>query len=91
MAICRIIETGATPEQYDQVRAKLGVNDAPPPGNSLHVAALGEDGKIHVIEVWNSREDADEFGKKVWAIREESGLGGDAPPMTYFDVHKVLQ
>ena len=30
MAICRIIETGATPQQYDQVRSKLGVEDNPP-------------------------------------------------------------
>jgi hypothetical protein len=43
MAICRIVETGRTPDQ------------------------------------------------KVMAARSELGFGGERPPMTYFEVHKLLQ
>ena len=89
MAISRIIETGRTPEEYDKLRAKLGIGDSPPPGATLHIAARGDDGKIRVIEVWDSREKAEEFGQRVLAAREEAGFGGGMPPITYFDVHHL--
>ncbi len=90
MAICRIIETGRTPDEYDQVRERIGVGDAPPPGATLHLAARGDDGRVRVIEVWDSRDQAEEFGQKVRAAREELGFGGEAPPITYFEVHNLL-
>jgi hypothetical protein len=61
MPICRIIESGATAEQYDQVRSRLGVEDSAPPGASLHVAARGDDGMIRIFEIWDSREQAEEW------------------------------
>jgi hypothetical protein len=91
MAICRIIETGRTPEEYDQVREKVGIGDTPPAGGKLHIAARGDDGKIRVIEVWDSREEAEAFGQTVMAARQELGFGGERPPMTYLEVHKLLQ
>ena len=90
MAICRMIETGATPEQYDQVRSRVGAGDSPPPGASLHIGARGEDGKIRVIEVWDSREQAEEFGEKVRAVRKELGFEGQ-PEIQYFEVHNLMQ
>ena len=60
MAVCRIIDTGATPDQYDQVRTRLGVDGRnPPPGATIHIAAQREDGTIRIIEVWDSRDEAD--------------------------------
>jgi hypothetical protein len=91
MAICRIIETGRTPTEYDQVRSNLGTGDSVPAGSTLHIAALGDDGKIRVIELWDSREQADEFTEKIRVAREEAGFGGDMPVPTYFDVHKVVE
>ena len=91
MAICRIIETGRTPEEYDQVREKLGLGQNPPPGATLHIAARGDDGKIHVIEVWDSRDDAEAFGQKVMAARGELGFGGERPPITYLDLHGLYE
>ena len=90
MAICRIIEAGATPEQYDEVRSRLGVVDTPPPGAQLHIAARGEDGKIRIVELWDSREQAEQWGEKVAAARQEAGFGG-APSITYLDVHNVIR
>jgi hypothetical protein len=88
MAICRIIETGATPEQYDQVSERLEMGDSAPSGAEIHVAALGEDGTIRILELWDSREQADQFTDRVRAAREEVGMS--APPsITYMDVHKV--
>jgi len=91
MAICRMIETGATPEQYDQVRSRLGVDDSPPAGGQLHIAARGDDGKIRVIEVWDTREQAEAWGEKVRAVREELGFAtAGPPPITYFEVHRLM-
>ena len=44
MATARFVKTGITPDEYDQMREKLGVGDTPPAGVS-HAAAVGEDGR----------------------------------------------
>jgi hypothetical protein len=92
MAICRIIETGVTPEEYGQVGAQLGLGDSPPSGSQLHIAALGDDGKVRIIEVWENREQAEEFGEKVREVREAAGIGGGGPPaIEYLEVVRVLE
>ena len=91
MAVCRIIDTGATPEQYEQVRSKLGLDeDSAPPGAHIHVAAMREDGTIRVVEVWESREQAEAWGEQVRAVRQELGIGDAPPPITYYEVHNYL-
>lgn len=91
MAICRMIETGATPDHYEQVRARVGVGDEVPPGGVLHIAARGDDGMIRVIEVWETRELAEEFTKKVMAAREDLGIATGRPPIQYLEVHRLAQ
>ena len=91
MAICRMIDTGATPDQYEQVRARVGLGDEVPPGGVLHIAAKGDDGMLRVIEVWDSRDMAEEFTKKVMAAREELGIATGRPPIQYFEVHRLAQ
>jgi hypothetical protein len=91
MAICRIIETGVAPEQYDQVREQLGLGDSPPPGASLHIAARGEDGTVRIVEVWDSREQAEEFGERVRKAREGAGIGGEPPSISYLEVYNLVQ
>lgn len=89
MAICRIIETGATPEQYDRVSEHIGVGDDPPPGAQFHVAAVTDDGTIRVLEVWDSRDQAEQFTERILAGRAELGVTGQ-PSITYMDVHNLL-
>lgn len=90
MAICRIIESGATPEQYDQIRSKLGMSDSPPPGATLHLAALGEDGKLRIVEVWDSRDEAEQWTEQVKVARNEVGVEGP-PVVVYYEVHNLVQ
>jgi hypothetical protein len=90
MAICRIIETGATPEDYERVSDKVGARNSPPEGGQLHIAAKGEDGTIRIIEVWDSREQAEAFGERVRAARQELGVGdGSMPPIEYLELHRL--
>ncbi len=90
MAICRIIESGITPEQYDEMRSRLGIGDSPPAGASLHLAANGEDGKIRIVEIWDSRDEAERWAEKVTATRQEAGFGAPAS-ITYFEVYNLRQ
>ena len=91
MAICRIVETGATPDRYDAVREAVGIRDSTPPGGLLHIAARGDDGNIRVIEVWETREQAEAFGEKVRAARESLGFATAMPEITYLDVHNLIR
>ena len=91
MAIARIIETRITSEEYDQMRERLGVGDTPPPGAAFHAGAIGEDGKIRIFEVWDSRDEAEAWGEKVAAAREEAGFAGSPPAIEYLEVHRIVQ
>jgi hypothetical protein len=91
MATARIIETRITPDEYDQMRERLGIVDTPPPGASFHVAAIGEDGKVRIIEVWDTREQAEAWGEKVMAARTEAGFGDGPPSIEYLEVHSTVQ
>ena len=91
MATARIVETRITPEEYDQMRERLGIGDAPPPGGLFHVAAVGEDGKIRIVEVWDSREEAEAWAEKVAAARKEAGFGDGPPTIEYLEVHRIVQ
>jgi hypothetical protein len=91
MATARFVETGITPDEYDQMRETLGIGDTPPAGGVFHAAAIGEDGKIRVFEVWDSREQAEAWGEKVMAARTEAGFGDGPPSIEYLDVHRVVQ
>jgi hypothetical protein len=89
MAVCRIIDTGVSPEQYEKVRDKVGARDNPPDGGQLHIAAKGTDGTIRIIEIWDTREQAEAFGEKVRAAREEMGVGGPPPPVEKHEQQKL--
>ena len=60
-------------------------------GGVFHAAAVGEDGKIRVFEVWDSREQAEAWGEKVMAVRTEPGFGDGPPSIEYLNVHRVVQ
>ena len=91
VAIARIIETQITSEEYEQMRERLGVGDTPPAGGAFHVAAIGDDGKVRIVEVWDSREQAEAWGEKVAVAREEAGFGGRPPSIEYLEVHRIVQ
>jgi hypothetical protein len=90
MAVCGIIDTGVSPEQYEKVRDKVGAGDNPPDGGQLHIAAKGTDGTIRIIEVWDTREQAEAFGEKDRAAREEMGVGDATPPIEYLELHSLI-
>ena len=91
MAVVRFAETDIGPAEYDQMRSALGIADTPPPGGVFHVAAVGENGKMRIVEVWDSLEQAQAWGDKVTAAREAAGHGGPPPLLEYLDVYSIVQ
>ena len=45
------------------MRERLGISDTPPPGGLFHVAAIGADGNVRIVEVWETREQARGLGR----------------------------
>ena len=78
-----------TQEVYDKVREKLGLSDKPA-GGIFHVAGPSPNGGWRVIEVWDSREDAERFFKeRLTPAFEAVGLPGRADP-EFWPVHDYM-
>jgi len=82
---------GATLEQYDQVLELMGLahGEPVPPGAIFHWAAATDDG-LRVVDVWETREQFDQFAQeKIGPYSQQVGIPGP-PEMTYHDVHNTL-
>ena len=92
MAIGVILEfPGATLEQYDQVIEKMGLSPGgpTPPGALFHWVTATEDG-IRVIDVWETREQFDQFAQEqIGPYTQEVGIPGP-PKASYHEVHNHL-
>jgi hypothetical protein len=89
MAVCRFVETPATPEQYDRVMARVAAGGASTEGRTVHIAAVGEDGKIRIFDVWDTQAQAEAFGEAVRTAREDVGIT-EEPNITILDVHNQI-
>ena len=94
MAIARMFEgKGWTPQQYDELIAKLVADLGLEPGRSapgvlLHWATSTDDG-MRAVDVYESREAADQL------VQDHIGpiagaLGLPLPEITEFEVHNLL-
>jgi hypothetical protein len=93
MAFIRILQPpNATPQTYEAVNAEVGVEGEPPPGLLLHCA--GEvDGKWQIVDVWESREQAQRFDDErlLPAIEKVMGMRPPTPaPAIEYDLHTVI-
>lgn len=84
---------GVTQEQYDEVAERLadgrGLNrrsDLPVEGLLVHVAGATENG-WRVVDVWESEEAFDRFGKKLGLTMSEVGISGRP---TTFPIHNLV-
>lgn len=94
MAIVRIQETPAdSMDTYENVNRIAGVNENHPEGLIAHSAGLS-DGKMVIIDFWESQEAFDRFSEErlMPALRE--AMGGDPPEemseVRTYDAHNVI-
>ena len=84
----RIQDGDRSTTNYDAINERL--KNEMPDGAVIHTA--GFDGDVfRIFEVWESREQAEEFADRVRAVRQEIGVGSDRPAMEYFEVHNLMQ
>jgi hypothetical protein len=92
MAVAIVMEfEGGTLEQYDQVIEKMGFTPGGPgaPGGLSHWAAKTDTGLL-VTDVWQTREQFDQFANdSIGPITAEMGIPGP-PTMTFYEVHNYL-
>jgi hypothetical protein len=59
-----------------------------PKGRDYHVC-FKVDGKIHVSDIWNSKEEFEEFGKTLMPILQE--IGADVGQPVFLEVHNTIK
>ena len=82
---------GATLDQYDQIREKMGLTPggATPPGAISHWVAATDDG-FRAVDVWESQEAYDQFAsEQIGPYSAEAGIT-DMPEMRVYEVHNYL-
>ena len=72
--VVRFKPTNLTTERYNEsVRRLKEADDFPPAGCDFHVF-FGEEGDMHVSEVWDSREQLQAFGERLMPILADIGI-----------------
>ena len=95
MAIIRIARPPmVTAEIYDAVNEKLGVEEGGNLPDGLIAHAAGDaGGQWEIVEVWESREQAERFDAERLVPAIEAVMGGPPPgepEMSVYEAHKVL-
>ena len=83
----------ASLEGYDQVNAKLGVDDDPPAGLIIHTAGQRENGKVRIVDVWESQEAWDRFREErlMPVVMEVMGEQAGPPQQEIYETHHVIR
>jgi hypothetical protein len=92
MAVLMIAEMhGATPELYEQVNSKMGVDkDHLPDGLIQHLAGKADDGLV-AVDVWDSEDSFKRFAEeRLGPALRELGVPPDMKP-TVHQVHKMIE
>ena len=88
--VVRFKPTNLTTERYNEsIRRLKEAGDFPPEGCELHVF-FGDEGNLHVSEIWDSREHLEGFGEKLMPILADLGIGFSGEPDIY-EVQNLIQ
>lgn len=92
MAVAVVLEfSNGTLEQYDQVIERMGYEPrgTGPEGGLFHWATA-TDGGVRVTDVWETREQFEQFAEtKIGPLTQEVGVEGP-PQVTIYEVHNYL-
>ncbi len=79
---------GVTPDQYDAVMARLGLDANPAAGGVLHVAAVTDEG-LDVCDVWQTEQAFSSFlQNRMLPAASELGIGGE-PDIRVVQLHNL--
>ena len=94
----QVMPAGVPIDMIDEVTEEMGVDSSPPVGLILH-AHYEQDGRVHILDLWDSAEAHQRFAEsrlmpamgKVAAARGFDIAAAGAPELTYTDVHRVVR
>jgi hypothetical protein len=74
-------------EEYDAVNEKLGAE--PPQGGLVHTGGQLDDGRMQVVDVWESEADWENFRDNRLKAAIEEVVGGEGPvtQMQVYEIH----
>jgi hypothetical protein len=76
-------------EQYEQARSEINWEGQTPQGAKFHVAWFGDDG-LHVLDLWESREDFERFvGQRLTPGVQKIGIQGQ-PKVEFHEAHAIF-
>jgi hypothetical protein len=79
---------GVTPDQYDAVMARLGLDASPAAGGVLHVAALTDEG-LEVCDVWQTEQAFQSYlEQRLLPVVSELGISGE-PEIRLVPLHNL--
>jgi hypothetical protein len=87
--LVRFTPANVTMQRYDESLRRLEeAGDWPPDGLEYHVA-FGPDGNLRVSEIWDSREQLQEFGKRLMPVLAEIGIEPGEPEL--LEIHNIIK
>ncbi len=87
--LVRFTPTAVTTQQYDEsIRRIKEAGDWPPDGLEYHVA-FGSDGNLRVSEIWDTREQWEEFGKRLMPLLADIGIEPGEPEL--LEIHNIVK
>jgi len=87
--VVRFTPASLTREQYDgTVRRMREEGTFPPDGMDYHVC-FGEEGRLRVSEIWDSREQWQAFGEQLMPVLADAGIVPGDPDV--FEVHNIVR
>lgn len=79
--------------EYEKIGGILNLAENPAPGLIHHNAAELPNGEVQIIDVWETREDAEAFGARIFEAFAQAGVlemvqerGGPPPVYDVFDM-----
>lgn len=86
--VLRFAPTGMTEATYAECIQKLEAAGAgSPPGRLYHVC-FGDKNNLRVSDIWDTRENFEQFSKTLGPIMEDLGIKGEPE---FFEVHNTIE
>lgn len=86
MAIYR--SSGVDRVKYDAIINEIGAGRAPEPGAILHLAGFESADRICVVDVWETREQLEQFRERLAPVLKKYGIPEQAPEV--IELHSLM-
>jgi len=87
--VLRFAQQGMTSAKYDEIVRRLEQAGAGAPAGRLYHVCFGDRNNLRVSDIWDSRENFEEFGKTLIPITQELGVDPGEPEV--LEVYNTIE